>query len=108
MVLPDELQNQFEDKLENYEEERKMPVLSRIEICAMQRGEKIGEQRGEQRGKLLQSRDWVIRVLETRFEEVPEEIKEAINRLEDISRLEQLHKQAITISSLVDFQRLLD
>jgi hypothetical protein len=104
MVLPEGLQNQFEDKLENYQEERKMPVLSRIEVRAMERG----EQRGEQRGKLLNAREWVIKVLETRFEDVPEEIQEAINQLEDISHLEQLLKQAITISSVADFQRLLD
>ena len=81
-----------------------MPVLSRIEVRAMERG----EQRGEQRGKLLNAREWVIKVLETRFEEVPEEIKEAINQLEDISHLEQLLKQAITIASVADFQQLLD
>jgi hypothetical protein len=104
MVLPEGLQNQFEDKLENYQEEKKMPVLSRIEVRAMQRG----EQRGEQRGKLLNAREWVIKVLETRFEDVPEKIKKAINQLEDISYLEQLLKQAITISSVADFQRLLD
>jgi predicted transposase YdaD len=104
MVLPEGLQNQFEDKLENYEEERRMPVLSRIEVRAMQRG----EQRGREEGKLLNAREWVIKVLETRFENVPEEIKEAINQVEDISELEQLLKQAITISSVADFQRLLD
>jgi hypothetical protein len=28
MILPEDLQNQFEDQLESYQEERKMPVLS--------------------------------------------------------------------------------
>jgi hypothetical protein len=73
-----------------------MPVLSRIEVRAIDKG------------KLLNAREWVIKVLETRFEDVPEEIKKAINQLEDVTRLKQLLKQAITISSVADFQGLLD
>ena len=73
-----------------------MPVLSRIEVRAIDKG------------KLLQARESVIKVLETRFEEVPEEIRETINKIEDISRLEELHETAITIASLADFQQLLN
>ena len=73
-----------------------MPVLSRIEVRAIDKG------------KLLQAREWVIKVLETRFEQVPQEIQETVNNIEDISRLEELMKQAITIASLAEFQQLLD
>ena len=68
-----------------------MPVLSRMEL----------------RGIVKNARESVIEVLETRFEDVPQPIREAINQLEDISRLKQLMKQAITITSLVEFQQLL-
>ena len=95
MVLPEALQKQFENQLENYQEERKMPVLSRMEL------------RGLEKGKLLNARDWVIKALETRFGEVPHPLKDVINQLEDVSQLEQLMKQAITIASLTEFQQLL-
>ncbi|NEP59573.1 MAG: transposase, partial [Symploca sp. SIO2G7] len=37
----------------------------------------------------------------------PPEVIEAINQIKDISVLKQLHRQAITISSMVEFQQLL-
>lgn len=99
MILPEDLQNQFEDQLESYQEERKMPVLSRMELR--------GLEKGEQRGTLLIARAWVIEVLETRFEDVPQNIKEAVNQIDDVARLKQLHKQAITVASLIEFEQLL-
>ena len=99
MVLPEDLQNQLEDQLESYQEERKMPVLSRMELR--------GIEKGREEGKLLNARDWVIKVLEMRFENVPQTIKEAVNQIEDVSRLEQLLKVAITVSSLAEFQALI-
>ena len=76
-----------------------MPVLSRMELR--------GLEKGEQRGKLLATRESVIDVLETRFEEVPQTIKEAVNQIEDVTRLKQLHKQAIAVASLIEFEQLL-
>ena len=69
-----------------------MPVLSRMEL----------------RGIVKTARESVIEVLETRFEDVPQPIQEAINQIEDIPRLKQLHKQALMIASLAEFQQLLD
>jgi len=99
MILPEDLQNQFEDQLESYQEERKMPVLSRMELR--------GLEKAEQRGKLLATRESVIDVLETRFEEVPQTIKEAVNQIEEVARLKQLLKQAIAVASLMEFEQLL-
>jgi hypothetical protein len=99
MILPEDLQNQFEHQLESYQEERKMPVLSRMELR--------GLEKAEQRGTLLTARVWLIEVLETRFENVSQTIKEAVNQIEDVARLKQLHKQAITVASLIEFEQLL-
>jgi hypothetical protein len=99
MVLPEDLQNQFEDQLEHYQEERKMPVLSRMELR--------GLEKGLEKGKLMTARESVIEVLETRFEDVPQNLKEMITQLEGVPRLKQLMKEAITIASLAEFQQLL-
>ena len=76
-----------------------MPVLSRMELR--------GLEKAEQRGTLLTARAWVIEVLETRFEEVPQTIKEAVNQIEEVARLKQLLKQAITVTSSIEFEQLL-
>jgi len=91
MTLPEELQQSFEEQLSRYREERQMPVLSHMEIRAI----------------LQNTRESVLEVLEVRFEAVPPELIEAINQMKDTSVLKQLHKQAITIGSITQFQQLL-
>jgi len=95
MTLPEELQQSFEEQLNRYQEERKMPVLSHMEI------------RGMQRGIVQNARESVLEVLTVRFEVVPPEVIDTINQIEDVSVLKQLHRQAIAINSMVEFQQLL-
>ncbi len=68
-----------------------MPVLSHMELRAI----------------LQTARESVLDVLEVRFATVPTELIETINQIEDASVLKQLHRQAITISSIAQFQQLL-
>ncbi|MBD2770997.1 transposase [Iningainema tapete] len=92
MTLPKELQTRFEEKLNHYEEERRMPLLSNMELRGM---EKIG-------------RESVITVLRVRLGEVPPELMEALNNVSDLSLLKQLLEQAVTVNSLTEFQQLLE
>jgi len=64
MTLPEELQADFEQQLERYQEESKMPLLSQIETRAMRRG--------VQQEALRSGRESVLAALEVRFGEVPE------------------------------------
>ncbi|MBD2005263.1 MULTISPECIES: hypothetical protein [Cyanophyceae] len=73
-----------------------MPYITSIERRAMARG--------ELQGRLESARENVIEVLKTRFEVVPQSMVEVINELNDLSVLKTLHRQAITIASLSDFQ----
>jgi len=91
MTLPPELQQNFETQLKRYREERQMPVLSHMELRAI----------------LQTARESLLEVLEVRFAAVPTELIEAINQMKDASVLKQLHKQAITIGSIAQFQQLL-
>jgi len=99
MTLPEELQLSFEEQLSRYQQERRMPLLSHMEIRGMQRGIK--------QGTLQNARESVLEVLTVRFEVVPQEVIEAINEIEDASVLKQLWREAIAISSMVEFQQLL-
>ncbi|HEY9612932.1 hypothetical protein [Allocoleopsis sp.] len=69
-----------------------MPFLSRIELDA----------------KLETLRENAITILEVRFREVPPELIDVINTLKDVAVLKQLHRQAITILSIQEFQQVLE
>ncbi|MEW6494253.1 MAG: transposase [Cyanobacteriota bacterium] len=96
MILPEELQQEFREELRLYQEDSQMPLLSRIELAA------------KQEGILQTARENVLEVLEVRFEVVPSEVIEAVNRIEDTSLLKQLLRQAIAIPSIAEFQQLLE
>jgi hypothetical protein len=66
------------------------------------------ERLGIQAGRLISCRENIITILEIRFEVVPIPLRETINKIEDINQLENLHKQAVTIPSLADFQQLIN
>ncbi len=58
-------------------------------------------------GRLKSSRESVIAVLETRFGSVPDPCQEQVNRLEDLTLLQQLLKQAVTVASIAAFEEIL-
>ena len=66
------------------------------------------ERTGIMKGILQKGREDVIDVLQVRFENVPPELVDVLDSLEDPSILKTLHRQAITISSLKDFQSFLE
>lgn len=102
MVLPEELQQEFTQELRLYQEDRPMPFLSRVELHAKQEG----KQEGIQEGTLKNAREAVLEVLEARFEVVSPTVSEALNKIVDVAVLKRLLRQAITISSVVEFQQL--
>ena len=100
MSLPESIESEFKQEIRNFEEDLQMPYVTSIERLARQEG--ISE------GVLQKGREDVIEVLEVRFEELPNELIEKINQIEDLELLKTLHRQAITIGSLDDFQRVLE
>ncbi|HLO86038.1 MAG TPA: hypothetical protein VK203_13670 [Nostocaceae cyanobacterium] len=95
MTLPEILQSEFKTELKRYEEGKSMPFLTSF------------ERDGIMQGSLQATRENIIEVLETRFGNLPEQLKNQINVLNDLQMLKSLHKQAITIASLEDFEQLL-
>ena len=79
MALPVELQASFEEKLTNYQEERKVPLLSNIEIRAV---EKTYHKN-------------IIQLLQKRFGNLPETLVENINQIDDVALLESLIVETI-------------
>jgi hypothetical protein len=95
MTLPEQLQNSFDQKLINYEEEKKMPLMSNIEEKALVRG------------TLQTERNAVIKVLKVRFKSESKSVNDQINQIIDLALLEQLLELAVTTNSLTEFEEYL-
>lgn len=66
-----------------------------------------GIEQGRQQGMIENLRSNVISILRKRFETLSPELVEQINSLEDISRLQQLLLETISVNSLAEFQNLI-
>jgi hypothetical protein len=96
MALSQPLYNTFEREIKRFEEETKMPYVTSIERL------------GIQKGMMTRGREDVIAILEIRFDIVPSPLIEMINKIDDINQLKILHRQAVTIASLAEFQQLIN
>jgi hypothetical protein len=70
-------------------------------------GKAEGIEEGIEQGILQNARDSVIEVLETRFGLVPSSIVEVVNQLDESAVLKRLHKRAIAIPSVAEFEEVL-
>ncbi|MFW6360013.1 MAG: transposase [Chroococcales cyanobacterium] len=104
MRLPDNLESGFRKALTEYEEERKMPFVAPFERLAKEEG----REEGRKEGQLQKGRENILEILQIRFGNVPESLGEAINQIEDESILNNLLREAVTISSLTEFEQLLN
>ncbi|MBE9201403.1 MULTISPECIES: Rpn family recombination-promoting nuclease/putative transposase [unclassified Nodularia (in: cyanobacteria)] len=96
MALSQDLQLSFEEKLANYQEERKMPLLTNIEQRAI---EKTTKQTLKQN---------ISDLLVSRFGNLPENLTENIGRIQDINILKQLLISTIGVNSLEEFAQLVN
>lgn len=94
------LEQQFNDFVTQYEEEKKMPYVTSIE--------RSGIEKGRQEGVLQNARNVVVEVLEVRFGSVPQALIEQIQAIKDDVLLSKLHRQAILTDSLESFKQLLE
>lgn len=81
------------------------PLITELVTEAEERGKVLGEARGRVLGGAEATRRSVLRVLRTRFGEVPEQVEAALERIEDESRLEALVEAAAGAVDLEAFRR---
>jgi predicted transposase/invertase (TIGR01784 family) len=67
-----------------------------------------GIEQGIERGVLRATREAVLDILETRFATLSSTIAVIIAEIDDLSKLRELRKRALTVSSLAEFQRVLE
>jgi hypothetical protein len=90
MALSEDLQLSFDQKFANYQEERKMPLVTNIERRAIERTRKQD----------------IIKLLQVRFDDIPETLIASINQIDDTSFLEQIFVSTISVNSLEEFAQL--
>ena len=95
MTLPNPLQQSLDFKIQKFEEERTMPLLSNMEL------------RGLEIGALRKAQDDIKTVLQIRLGQVPSDIEEALNNISDLSILEEMLKSAVIVNSLDEFKQSL-
>ncbi|MGI0482290.1 hypothetical protein ACN4EE_16085, partial [Geminocystis sp. CENA526] len=100
MTLSEDLQLKFEDKLTQYQEERKMPLLTNIEKRALARG--------EQKGAKENCQENILDLLKLRFNSVPKSIEDSLKNIDNLAFLKQLLISTISVKSLEEFEDLIN
>jgi hypothetical protein len=96
MVLPGKLEREFDAEHTQFEEARSMKYVTNIE--------RRGIEKGRQEGQIRSQQESVLAVLETRFGEIPYDLREAVTATGDLARLKRWHRLAIQLASLAEFE----
>ena len=80
-----------------------MPHITLFEELALKEGLEKGLEKGIQKGLLQNAREAIIDVLDTRFGEVPDSVREQVNALCSEPTLKELLRRAARASSLDEF-----
>jgi hypothetical protein len=94
--LPKATEQQFLREIQRFEEENQMPYITSVERLA------------RQEGIIQKGREDVLEVLEVRFGEVPPQIVQKVNFIEDPATLKTLHREAIAIGAIEQFAEYLE
>jgi flagellar biosynthesis/type III secretory pathway protein FliH len=105
--LPEAAEQEFNKEIQDFEEENQMPYITSVERLARQEGlsQGIAEgiSQGISQGIIQKGREDVIEVLEVRFQEVPTEVIQRVNEIEDPALLKTLLREAIALESVEQF-----
>lgn len=99
MELSPTLEKQFDEAVLQYEEEHRMKYITSFE--------RHGIKKGMQQGQLRTLREGIMDILHVRFEDVPAAATDTLNTIDDVARLQQLHRDAVTVSSVEAFLAML-
>lgn len=100
MILPEELEQSFQMELDRFEEENNMPYVTNIERKGIKKGLEQGREEGIREG--------IVDILEVRFGQISESLRKKLDQIKEFTQLKDLHKKAITITTLLEFEEMLN
>lgn len=102
MVLPQELERDFWQEINQYEEERQMRYVTSLERIGIEKGIQQGIEQGIQQGALRM----LLHQLQRRFQSVPETVQTRLSEC-SVDQLEELLDVALSVDSLDDFVEII-
>ena len=110
LPLNEEEEEQFQQTLEQMDlgiKERVMQFVTDWELKGRKQGIQEGLQQGllqgREEGQIAKGREDILRILEIRFEEISQELRETIGQIDDLEVLGNILVQAVTTQSLEAF-----
>ena len=100
MVLSPKLEREVDQEIEAFEKAKRMKYITNME----RRGLEKGLERGRQEGQIRSQQESVLAVLETRFGEIPYDLREAVTATDDLACLKRWHRLGIQVASLAEFE----
>jgi len=111
MTLPKQLQKRLVERISNFEEERKMALISpTIELAreeGWEKGWEEGQEEGEQRGKQLGEQQLITRQLKRRLGEIEPSLVAQVQTL-SVEQLELLGEALLDFSTVADLAQWLN
>ena len=103
MMLPKALEAEFWQDFKQFEQERTMTYITTGERIGYERGIAEGKQEGKQEGE----QNLVVRLLQKRVGNLPEEIRKKIQTL-SLNQLESLREALLDFTAIEDLFNWLD
>ncbi|BAY34121.1 hypothetical protein NIES2107_60260 [Nostoc carneum NIES-2107] len=107
MILPKSLEVEFWEEFKQFEQERTMSYITTGERIGYERGREEGKQEGIQEGKQEGEQILVLRLLQKRFGELPEQLRLRIQTL-SLNQLEELAEALLDFTAIEDLLSWLD
>jgi flagellar biosynthesis/type III secretory pathway protein FliH len=107
MVLPEVLEERYEQFLEEVKREQNTPYLSVLERKALREGWEQGVQKGLQEGREQGLQEGILMLLRTLYGAVPAELEAQLRAIRDTETLNALYPLAVSAGSLESFAQQL-
>ena len=107
MVLPEVLEERYEQFLEEVKREQNTPYLSVLERKALREGWEQVVQKGLQEGREQGLQEGILTLLRTLYGAVPAELGAQLRAIRDIETLNALYPLALSAGSLEKFAQQL-